>query len=128
MKKIHIHNIRWSVVLIVVLFATIGGFLLYSHIALNEVSSDLLAAKDELVDLEGQAGVLQVSIDSKNQMGEIERIATQELGMIKIENYQIQTINLLTSDTVEIIKDEPKNDSWWDGVVTDFNILLEYLN
>ncbi len=128
MKKFHISNIRWSIVLIVVLFVAIGGFLLYSQIALNEVSSDLLAAKEELTDLEGQAGVLQVSIDSKNQMGEIERIATQELGMIKIENYQIQTINLLTSDTVEIIKDEPKSDNWWDGVVTDFNIVLEYLN
>ena len=70
---------------------------------------------------------MQVSIESKNQMDEIERIATEELGMIKIENYQIQTINLLTDDTVEIIKDEPKDSSWWDGIVAEFNILLEYL-
>ncbi|MBR4086452.1 MAG: cell division protein FtsL, partial [Clostridia bacterium] len=104
------------------------GYLLYSHIALNEVSSELLAAKQELTKLEGEAGNLQVSIDSKNSMGEIERIATEELGMVKIENYQIQTINLLTDDTVEIIKDEPTNDSWWDGVVAEFNILLEYLS
>jgi len=105
-----------------------GGYLLYSHIALNEVSRELLVAKKELSSLEGQAGALQVSIDSKNSMDEIERIATEELGMVKIENYQIQTINLLTDDTVEIIKDEPKNDSWWDGVVQEFNIIVEYLS
>lgn len=128
MKKMDLRNIRWSVVLIAAVFIAIGGYLLYSHIALNEVSSKLLAAKQELTQLEGEAGNLQVSIDSKNSMGEIERIATEELGMVKIENYQIQTINLLTDDTVEIIKDEPTNDSWWDGVVAEFNILLEYLS
>ncbi len=128
MKKPNFQRFRWSVVLTVVFFLIIGGYLLYSHIALNEVSSDLLAAKQELTKLEGEAGNLQVSIDSKNSMGEIERIATEELGMVKIENYQIQTINLLTDDTVEIIKDEPTNDSWWDGVVAEFNILWEYLN
>lgn len=128
MKKLNLKNIRWSVLLIAMIFVAIGGYLLYSHIALNEVSSDLLAAKRDLTKLEGEAGTLQVSIESKNSMGEIERIATEELGMVKIENYQIQTINLLTDDTVEIIKDEPANDSWWDGVVAEFNILLEYLS
>ena len=128
MKKIKLCEIRWSAVLIVAFFLAIGGYMLYSHIALNEVSNDLLNAKAELTKLEGEAGSLQVSIDSKNSMEEIERIATEELGMVKIENYQIQTINLLTDDTVEIVKDQPTNDSWWDGVVAEFNILWEYLN
>ena len=128
MKKLKISGVRWTAVLCIALFLALGGYLLYSHIALNEVSNELLAAKKELTGLEGQAGALQVSIDSKNSMDEIERIATEELGMIKIENYQIQTINLLTDDTVEIIKDQPANDSWWDGVVQEFNILVEYLN
>jgi cell division protein FtsL len=128
MRKLNIRSIRWSVVLVTALFLMIGGYLLYSHIALNEVSSNLLAAKANLTKLEGEAGTLQVSIDSKNSMDEIERIATEELGMTKIENYQIQTINLLTDDTVEIIKDEPTDSSWWDGVVAEFNIILEYLS
>ena len=128
MRKLNIRGIRWSAVLCIALFLAIGGYLLYSHIALNEVSSDLLAAKSNLTKLEGETGALQVSIESKNSMDEIERIATEELGMVKIENYQIQTINLLMDDTVEIIKDEPKGNSWWDGVVAEFNIILEYLS
>ncbi len=128
MKKFHIQNVRWGVTLCIIAFLAIGGYLLYSHIALNEVSNDLLAAKKELTQLEGEAGSLQVSIDGKNSMDEIERIATEELGMVKIENYQVQTINLLTDDAVQIVKDQPKNDSWWDGVVAEFNILWEYLN
>lgn len=128
MKKVNFGGIRWSLVLCVAVFMIIGGYLLYSHIALNEVSSDLLAAKSDLTKLEGETGALQVSIENKNSMDEIERIATEELGMVKIENYQIQTINLLTDDTVEIIKDEPTGSSWWDGVVAEFNIILEYLS
>ena len=126
-RKFHIPR-RLPALLCIAFFLAIGGFLLHSHIQLNEVSNELLAAKNELSDLENSAATLQVSIESRNQMNEIERIATEELGMIKIENYQIQTINLLTDDTVEIVKDEPRNDSWWDGVVAEFNILLEYLS
>ncbi len=128
MKKLHMPSLHWTTVVCIVVLVLLGGYLLYSHIALNEVSRELLAAKKELNSLEGQAGALQVSIDSKNSMEEIERIATEELGMVKIENYQIQTINLLTDDTVEIIKDEPKDDSWWDGIVQEFNIIVEYLS
>ncbi len=128
MKKFNIHGIRWGTVLCLAAILIVGGYLLYSHIALNNISDQLLKAKNELTALEGEAGAMQVSIDAKNQIGEIERIATEELGMVKIENYQIQTINLLTDDTIEIVKDEPKSNSWWDGVVAEFNILLEYLN
>lgn len=128
MKKINLRGIRWSVVLCIAFFLVVGGYMLYSHIALNEISNDLLAAKADLNKLEGEAGALQVSIDSKNSLDEIDRIATEELGMVKIENYQIQSINLLTDDTVEIVKDTPTNDSWWDGVVAEFNILWEYLS
>lgn len=126
-RKFHI-PFRLPVVLCIALFLSIGGYLLYSHIQLNEVSNDLLAAKSQLSELENTAATLQVSIESRNQMNEIERIATEELGMVKIENYQIQTINLLTDDTVEIVKDEPRGNSWWDGIVAEFNILLEYLS
>lgn len=128
MRKLNLHNIRWGVVFWVAVFLAIGGYMLYSHIALNEVSNDLLAAKQELTRLEGEAGSLQVSINRKHDMDEIERIATEELGMVKVENYQVQTINLLTDDSVEIVKEEPQNDSWWDGVVAEFNILWEYLS
>lgn len=128
MRKFNIHNIRWGMVLWIAVFLAIGGYMLYSHIALNEVSNDLLAAKQELTKLEGEAGSLQVSIDRKNDMDEIERIATEELGMVKMENYQVQTINLLTDDSVEIVDNEPQSDSWWDGVVAEFNILWEYLS
>ncbi|MBQ6823884.1 MAG: cell division protein FtsL [Clostridia bacterium] len=128
MRKLNLHNIRWGVVFWIAVFLAIGGYMLYSHIALNEVSNDLLAAKQELTRLEGEAGSLQVSINRKHDMDEIERIATEELGMVKMENYQVQTINLLTDDTVQIVEDEPKTDSWWDGVVAEFNILWEYLS
>lgn len=128
MNKIKFGGIRWSAVLCIAFLIAVGGYMLYSHIALNEVSDKLLDAKAALAQLEGDAVSLQVSIEEKNKMDEIERIATQELGMVKIENYQVQTINLLTDDTVEIIKDQPADHNWWDGIVAEFNILLEYLN
>lgn len=128
MKKKRFGGIRFSTIFCVLFLIAIGGYMLYSNIALNEVSNELLEAKEDLTRLEGEATSLQVSINAKAQMDEVERIATEELGMVKIENYQIQTINLDTEDSVEIIKDEKSDSGWWDGVVAEFNILLEYLN
>ena len=57
----------------------------------------------------------------------LEEIATEQLGMVKLESYQIHTVNLAGDDSVEIIAEE-KKDGFFDGIVASFNILLEYLN
>lgn len=128
MKKLNLRGMRWSVILCVLAFVLLSGYLLYSYITLNEVNSELLAAQKELTCLEGEEGALQVALESKTPMEEVERIATEELGMVKLEGYQVQVINLQTDDEVKIVQDESQSGSWLDGVVEQFNILWEYLS
>lgn len=128
MKKLNLRGMRWSVILCVLAFVLLSGYLLYSYITLNEVNSELLAAQKELTRLEGEEGALQVALESKTPMEEVERIATEELGMVKLEGYQVQVINLQTDDEVKIVQDESQSGSWLDGVVEQFNILWEYLS
>ena len=128
MKKLNLRGMRWGVILCVLAFVLLSGYLLYSYITLNEVNSELLAAQKELTRLEGEEGSLQVALESKTPMEEVERIATEELGMVKLEGYQVQVINLQTDDEVKIVQDESQSSSWLDGVVEQFNILWEYLS
>ncbi len=105
----------------------LAGFVLYGNISLNELTIENSNKQKELAAVLDANEILQLEIDRKNSLGNIEQIATEQLGMIKLQDYQIHTVNLESDDSVEIVTEEHKNNVL-DGIVASFNILLEYLN
>lgn len=105
----------------------LAAVVLNGYISLNELSREVTNKKKELETLEGENSVLSLAIDRKNSLGNIEEIATEQLGMVKLESYQIHTVNLAKDDSVEVITEE-KSGSFLDGIVASFSILVEYLN
>lgn len=103
------------------------GFVLNSYISLNELTLQSEKKKNELEELQSRISVLNVQIDRKNSLASIEEIATEQLGMVKLESFRIHTVNLAEDDSVEISPEKEKN-TFLDGVVNSFNILYEYLN
>lgn len=98
------------------------------YISLNEVSAQVNSAKKALTKLEGETDVLSVQVERKNDIDEIEKVATEQLGMQKLESYQVETVNLIEGDSVSLPQGGDGQNSFFDGVVASFNILLEYLN
>lgn len=105
----------------------LAAFVLYGNITLNELTLETSRRKSELADISSRNDVLNVSIERKNSIANIEEIATEKLGMIKLESYNIHTVNLAKGDVAEIVPEKQDN-SFLDGVVHSFNILYEYLN
>ena len=103
------------------------AFVLNGYISLNELTLQASKKTKELETLSSENAVLSVQIDRKNSLGNIEQLATEQLGMVKLESFQIHTVNLAGDDSIEVISEE-KDNSVFDGVVANFNILLEYLN
>lgn len=102
-------------------------FVLNGYISLNELTLEAGNKKEELEQLESSNSVLALQINRKNSLGNIEQIATEQLGMVKLESYQIHTVNLAVDDSIEVVK--PEDDKgFFDGLVASFNILVEYLN
>ena len=101
----------------------LAAFVLNGYISLNELTLSSAGKKKELDELNARNSVLCVEIDRKNSLASIEQIATEQLGMVKLEAFRIHT----DSDTVEIAPEKEKK-SFLDGVVSSFNILYEYLN
>ena len=101
--------------------------MLNGYISLNELTLQSAKKKRELSELDSRNAVLCVEIDRKNSLASIEQIATEQLGMVKLESFRTQTVNLAADHTVEIAPKKEKN-TFLDGVVTSFNILYEYLN
>jgi cell division protein FtsB len=111
----------------IIVCIVLSVFVLGCNISLNELSLEAANKTKALEQLESQNSVLALQIDRKNSLGNIEEIATQQLGMVKLESFQIHTVNLAGDDSVEIVSKE-KDNGFFDGVVASFNILLEYLN
>ena len=105
----------------------LAAVVLNGYISLNELSREVTSKKKELETLESENSVLCLAIDRKNSLGNIEEIATEQLGMLKLESYQIHTVNLAKDDSVEVVTEE-KTRGFFDGIVASFNILVEYLN
>lgn len=101
--------------------------LLCGHISLNELTISADKKTKECGELVSANEHLEAELERKYSITNIEQIATEELGMVKIQSYQINTVNLADSDSVEITKKE-KDNTVFDGIVASFNILLEYLN
>jgi cell division protein FtsB len=98
-----------------------------SQITLNEKTIDNKNMEKELELIVDENETLAAKIESKNSIANVEEIAVEQLGMIKLQEYQIHYVNLAEDDSVEIA-DESEKGSFFDGIVASFNILLEYLN
>ncbi len=105
----------------------LAAFVLCGYISLTELTITDNKKQKELVALTDSNAIIQLEIDRKNSLGNIEQIATEQLNMIKLQSYQIHSVNLESDDSVEIVS-TPKSDSLFDGIVASFNILVEYLN
>lgn len=104
----------------------LAAFVMNGYITLNELTLEVGKKKDELQTVESDNSLLSLEIDRKNSLGNIEKIATEQLGMVKLESYRIHTVNLATDDSIEIAPKD--NGGFFDGIITSFNILVEYLN
>ncbi len=110
-----------------IIVVLLTAFVLYGNISLNELTIENSNKQKELLAVIDANEILRLEIDRKNSLGNIEQIATEQLGMIKLQDYQVHTVNLENNDSVEIVK-EDKGTTVLDGIVASFNILLEYLN
>lgn len=113
--------------LLALVCVVLACFALHNMISLNELTLDISSTKNDLEQLQSDNSVLAIQIERKNSLENIEEIATEQLGMVKLESYQIHSVNLVEDDSIEVISTD--NDrGFFDGIVASFNILVEYLN
>ncbi len=110
-----------------VVCVVLAAFVLNGYISLNELTLKTSKAKKQLETIESQNSVLCLAIDRKNSLGNIEELATEQLGMVKLESYQIHTVNLANEDSIEVVSEKDES-GFLEGIVASFNILVEYLN
>lgn len=95
-----------------------AGTLLYTQVALSEVTAQINAANRELEELNNEQTRLEMELNRKMSIGAIEEYATQNLNMNKIEQYQVELISIEQQDevAVNVKKEESFVKSLWNRI------------
>ena len=99
---------------------------IYTEVKGNELSMETQKLTKELNALKNEKIRLELALEKKTDLKEIERRAKEDLGLKKIEKYQIQYVSLVTEDKIETLK--KNDDKVFDTVIRGFSIILEYLS
>lgn len=78
------------------------GSIMMLNVQLTELNDDVVKAQKKLVTVKSDYVRLNMDYESRMSLKNVEDQATKTLGMQKIDNYQIEYINLAGSDKVEI--------------------------
>lgn len=91
----------------------------------NEKNAELRAVTSELDAARNEGTKLQIEIDRRSDYFTVEQYATEELGMQKLENYQVQYIEYEVSEDVEVLNRE-EEDNFVGRVSKAFSVIGDF--
>ncbi len=101
-------DFSFSFIFYLVVFSFLLIFLALSYGKVNEYTGEINALKNSIDEYNTKSAMLEIQIDSRDDLQFIEHEAVTRLGMIKEENVQKKYINLERSDMIEVIPDSKK--------------------
>ena len=93
----------------------IFGYMLYSRVQIAELSNQISAAKSELSEAESEYDYLNMQVQSKTSLANVEEYARNELGMKKLDNYQVEYITIKDEAPAEV--ESEQDDSFWGSIM-----------
>lgn len=110
---------------VIVLLLAAG--LVINYLSLHEVSAQLIEANKTYEKLVTQGEALNRQIQEQVNFSNIDQLATERLGMVKLENYQIRYVDIVEADTMSAVQAEENENGLMNNIVRSFSILVEYL-
>ncbi len=107
MNEVHVEGRRLTPMFAVVVAV---GMLMIMSIVMSfsesyQTTSDIALLESTLADLKDTAAELELELEEKNDIREIERIATEELGMVKEDAVQRKYLSLSDGEHIDLIDD-----------------------
>lgn len=103
--------------------------ILVSYVRLTEVTSHITTLQAELSRVENEGKVLQTQLESKTKLDEVEEIAKNQLGMVKVQTHQLEYSTQSSEGKAEVFKRKGGIVSnIYDAVSKTFNAVLSYIS
>lgn len=121
-----------SAVVMVTICTLLLMFMVVSYVQINEYTIEVASLRGELTNLVGEKKDLALALEEKNDMLEIEKYATENLGMVKADHLTKKHISLDQQDKIEVVEGEPTDDltvvsSVMSAIADNFRGLWEYM-
>lgn len=100
------------------------GTIVYGQVQLTELTDQLNAATKTYDENKSVYTQLQMKSNSQLSLQAVEDYATSKLGMKKIEQSQVQPIELSKGDKIQVVRSE-KNQSWLTSL---WNSIMQFLS
>ncbi len=84
-----------------VLFLVLG-FQIYSHVRVEELNRQIETTNSSISVMQSENTKLKMDLNASASLDKVEDYAVNELGMVKVQNYQVNYLNLSDGDTVEV--------------------------
>lgn len=108
----------WSIVVISVIITALFLFMMMNYAEVDKYRSEITELNNKLASMEKTQDDLEVTLSNKYDIGEIEKYATEELGMTK--NIPESNIHIITTEQ----EDRTEMHSYDDGEEGGFGFLL----
>ena len=118
-------KLSFNQIFMVVVVLVLAAGLVINYLSLHEVSADLIEANKTYEKLVTQGEVLKHQIEQQVNCSNIDQLATERLGMVKVQNYQIRYVDIVEADSMSAVQAE--ENGLMNNIVRSFSILVEYL-
>lgn len=83
-------------------FFSVMVFQIYSQVRVDELDREISAVNASINVVESENTRLNMDLDANVSLDKVEEYAQDVLGMVKVEDYQVNYVNLSEGDTVEV--------------------------
>ena len=99
----------FNMLAVCVITLSLLSVVLYSRVQINEMGDQIIAAREDLDVANTEYTRMQLELEAKTSIKNVEEYAKQNLNMYKLEQNQIEFITVPDETEVETIEQEDKN-------------------
>ena len=122
-KKRRRKSLRRSVILAV----GASAYILYCQMQLTQLTAEVSKQSDNLSEMQAENVSLTTKKMNSMDMTEVEQHAVNDLGMVKMDNSQIEYVELTRPDAVTVAHSEHSLENVVSGLTEWFSSIVEYI-
>lgn len=120
-------GIRPSLLACIAILAVTSAYILFCQMQLTQITAQVSEQSDKLDELAAENVSLTTKKVNSMNLDEVEKYAANELGMVKIDNSQIEYVELTNPDSVTVADSGISLDTLFAGLARSFSAIVEYI-
>lgn len=121
-------RVRPGLLACIAILTVTAAYILFCQMQLTELTTQVSRKNDTLNELTAENVSLTTRQMSSVNLDEVEEYAVNTLGMVKMDNSQIEYVSLTNPDTVTVADSGVSLDTLFSGLARSFSAIVEYIN